>query len=66
MSLYELHIGWAETTGERRYLRWELLGCDEVLGVFPTPRADILTVLFTGGRDRFYEWARSLAPEPVA
>jgi hypothetical protein len=66
MSLYELEIGWAETTDERRYVHWELLVCDEVLGVFRTARDDALAVLFTGDRDRFYEWTHTLAPEAVA
>ncbi len=36
MSIYELDIGWAASANERRYLRWELLACDEVRGVFLT------------------------------
>jgi hypothetical protein len=63
MSLYELEIGWAASPGERRYLRWELLACDEVCGVFSTERDDTLAVLFSGGRLAFREWARSLEPE---
>jgi hypothetical protein len=65
MSLYELEIGWAETANERRYLRWELLTCDEVHGVFPTDRRDVLAVLFTGDRSVFDTWARSLAPHAL-
>ena len=65
-QLYELEIGWAETTGERRQLRWELLACDEVRGVFTTARDDVLAVLFSGDRGRFRAWARSLAPEAAA
>jgi hypothetical protein len=61
MSLYELEIGWAETANERRYLRWELLTCDEVHGVFATDRQDVLAVLFSGDRSVFEPWARSLA-----
>ncbi len=48
MSLYELEIGWAASPDERRYLRWELLACDEVCGVFSTARDDTLAVLFNG------------------
>jgi hypothetical protein len=33
MSVYELEVGWAVTADERRYLRWELLASDEVLGL---------------------------------
>ena len=63
MSLYELDIGWAATADERRYLRWELFACEEVCGVFQTPREDVLAVLFTGDRVGFRFWARSLEPE---
>jgi len=63
MSLYELEIGWAASANERRYLRWELLACDEVCGVFATARDDTLAVLFNGDRHGFREWARSLEPE---
>ena len=63
MSLYELEIAWATSESERRYLRWELLACEEVLGVFLTARDDMLAVLFTGGRLRFLDWARSVKPE---
>ena len=65
MSIYELHVGWAESANERRYLRWELLACDEVRGVFPTAHEHTLAVLFSGDRLDFREWARSLAPETV-
>ena len=65
MSIYELEIGWAATTGRRRYLNWELLACEEVRGVFRTAREDVLAVLFSGGRRDFRDWARSLAPEAV-
>jgi hypothetical protein len=61
MSIYELEIGWARTANERRYLRWELLACDDVRGVFFTARDDVLAVLFRGDRDGFQAWARSLA-----
>ena len=60
MSIYELEIGWAETADERTYLHWELLACDEVYGVFLTARHDVLAVLFSGDRDHFHTWARSL------
>jgi hypothetical protein len=63
MSIYELDIGWAATANERRYLRWELLACEEVCGVFPTPRDDTLAVLYSGDRVGFRFWARSLEPE---
>jgi hypothetical protein len=63
VSIYELDIGWAATANERRYLRWELLACDEVRGVFQTPREDTLAVLFSGDRVGFSFWARSLEPE---
>jgi hypothetical protein len=62
MSIYELEVGWAATANERRYLHWELLACDEVVGVFGAARDDVLVVLFSGDRDRFHAWARSLAP----
>jgi len=62
MSLYELEIGWVTTANERRYLRWELLACEEVVGVFHSARDDALAVLFSGDRDRFHAWAHSLAP----
>jgi len=65
MSLYELEIGWAASEDERRYLRWELLACEEVRGVFLTAREDLLAVLFSGERLAFQEWARSLKPEVV-
>ena len=62
MSIYELHIGWAESANEQRYLRWELLSCDEVRGVFLTDRKDTLAVLFSGDRHDFRAWAHSLEP----
>ena len=65
MSLYELEIGWAASEHERRYLRWELLACEDVHGVFPTAREDMLAVLFSGGRRRFLNWARSVKPAPT-
>ena len=66
MSLYELEIGWAQTANDRRYVRWELLTCDEVRGVFHTAREEALAVLFDGGRREFRDWASTIAPEAVA
>jgi hypothetical protein len=63
MSIYELDVGWAVSGGDRRYLRWELLACEEVLGVFTTPRAGRLAVLYSGSRLAFRLWARSIEPE---
>jgi hypothetical protein len=63
MRIYELEIGWAATAGEQRRLRWELLACDEIRGVFGTAREDVLAVLFSGDRLDFRDWARSIAPE---
>ena len=65
MTVYELDISWATTATERRQLRWELLACDDVRGVFVTGRDETLAVLFDGGRDRFEGWSRSIQP-PVA
>jgi hypothetical protein len=62
MSIFELEIGWVATANEWSYLRWELLACDEVVGVFSSARDDVLAVLFSGDRDRFHTWARSLVP----
>jgi hypothetical protein len=66
MSIYELEISWAVTADERRYLHWELLACEEVLGAFLTARDDVLAVLFDGGPREFHEWARMLAPQAAA
>jgi hypothetical protein len=60
VSIYELEIGWAETTDQLHALRWELLACNDVVGVFRTTREDLLAVLFSGSRPRFDTWARSL------
>jgi len=62
MNIYELDIAWVATANEWSYLRWELLACAEVVGVFSSARDDVLAVLFSGDRDRFHTWARSLAP----
>ena len=66
MSLYELDISWARTADERRCLRWELLACEDVRGVFRTSRDGALAVLFDGGRRAFQDWASSLASETIA
>jgi hypothetical protein len=66
MSLYELEVGWARTADDRRYLRWELLACDDVRGVFHAAREDALSVLFDGGRREFQDWANTVAPGAVA
>jgi hypothetical protein len=63
MSMYELEIGWAETAAERRYLHWELVASDEVLGVFLTSQEDVLAVLFDGEPREFHDWASALAPQ---
>jgi hypothetical protein len=66
MSLYELDISWARTADERRCLRWELLACEDVRGVFHALRDGALAVLFDGGSREFRDWASSIAPEAVA
>jgi len=63
MSVYELDISWTITATERRRLRWELIACDEVSGVFLTARDDVLAVLFDGDRDGFDVFARRLTPD---
>lgn len=63
MNVFGLDISWAATANERRYLHWELLTCEQVRGVFPTPRSDRLTVLFGGDRRSFDAWARTLEPD---
>jgi hypothetical protein len=60
MSIHELDIGWAVTANETRYLQWELLACEDILGVFPTAREDVLAVLFGGDSLDFRSWAHSL------
>ncbi len=64
MSVYELDISWAATASERRHLRWELLACEKVLGVFLTARDDSVAVLFAGDRLGFRSWAKALEPGP--
>jgi hypothetical protein len=66
MSMYELEIGSALTVAERRYLHWELLACEEVLGVFLAARDGVLAVLFDGGPREFHDWASTLAPRAAA
>jgi hypothetical protein len=66
MTICELDTSWALTAGERNYLRWELLACDEVRGVFLTTQDDVLTVLFDGDRPDFEEWASTLLPDGEA
>ena len=66
MSLYELEISWAQNANEHRSLRWELLACDEVLGVFPTARDEVLAVLFVGHQRAFRDWASTVRPEVAA
>ena len=61
MRIYRLEIAGAPGASRRRYLHWELLACDEIRGVFPTSRPDVLAVLFSGDRLHFREWAASLA-----
>jgi hypothetical protein len=65
MRIYLLEIAGAPTARRRRYLHWELLACEEIRGVFPTPRPDVLAVLFSGDRLHFREWASSLATAPT-
>ncbi len=62
MTVHELDISWAATAEERRHLRWELLGCDEVRGVFLTGRDETLAVLYKGDRRQFAEWSQTLPP----
>jgi len=66
VSIYELEIGWAMTAAERRYLHWELLACEEVLGVFLTARDEVLAVLFDGGLRAFRNWASTVSPRAAA
>jgi len=61
MTLFQLDIGWAVTASERRYLRWELIAAERVLGVFLTARKNVLAVLFSGDRRDFDAWSRTLA-----
>ncbi len=64
MSVNELDISWAATASERRHLHWELLACEEVLGVFLTASEDSVAVLFAGDRLGFRAWATRLDPDP--
>ena len=63
MTICDLDTSWALTYGDRNYLHWELVACDEVRGVFLTTQADVLTVLFDGDRPDFEEWASTLVPD---
>jgi hypothetical protein len=60
VSIYELDISWATSASELRQLRWELLDCDEVRGVFLGGRDETLAVLFDGDRRRFERWSASI------
>ena len=64
MRVYELDTSWAATAEERQHLRWELLACDQVRGVFLTAREDVLAVLYAGDRLAFDLWTRTLEPQP--
>jgi hypothetical protein len=63
MSIHELDISWAVTAAERRRLRWELIACEQIKGVFLTARDDVLAVLYSGERRGFEELTRTLAPD---
>jgi hypothetical protein len=63
MSIYEVDIGWAGSENARRFVHWELLACEEILGVFASAREHTLVVLFDGDTHRFRDWVRSFAPE---
>jgi hypothetical protein len=63
MTIGELDTSWARTTDSRNYLRWELIGCDEICGVFAHDQDDVLTLLFDGDRREFAEWASTLVRE---
>jgi hypothetical protein len=65
VNVYELDTSWATTAEERRLIYWELLGSDEVRGVFATSRDDALAVLFSGDRRAFGAWARTIEPDVV-
>ena len=60
MRIYELDISWAATAQELAGLRWQLVACDEVGGVFLTGREETLAVLYAGDRAQFEQWARTL------
>ena len=65
IGIYELDVSWVATGGELRLLRWELLACEQVRGVFLTAGVDVLVVLFDGDRRSFAAWARALEPDPA-
>ena len=62
MKVYELDISWAETADDLTALRWQLLACDEVRGVFLTGHEETLAVLFNSDRAGFAEWVQTLLP----
>ena len=63
MNVFGLDISWAATANEWRYVHWELLACEQVRGVVPTPCSDVLAVLFGGDPLGFDAWARTLEPD---
>jgi hypothetical protein len=63
MTIGELDTSWALTTEGRNYLRWELIACDEICGVFASDQDDVLTVLFDGDGREFAEFASTLVLE---
>jgi hypothetical protein len=63
MTIGELDTSWARTEDSRNYLRWELIACDEIRGVFANDQDDVLSVLFDGDGREFAEWASTLARE---
>jgi hypothetical protein len=65
VSVFDLDISWAATAQEWRSLQWELIGCDQVRGVFLTARDDVLAVLFDGDRGTFDSFIRTLQPDPT-
>lgn len=66
MSIYELDISWIASEDERRHLHWELLACDQVIGVFPSAHDDRLAVLYNGDRLDFRAWTFTLEPETAS
>jgi hypothetical protein len=63
MTIGELDTSWARTTDSRNYLRWELIACDEICGVFANDQDDVLDVLFDGDGREFAEFASTLVLE---
>jgi len=62
MRLYQLDISWVATAQELAALRWQLVTCDQIGGVFLTGCEDALAVLYAGTRHDFDQWARTLDP----